>query len=106
MCRRTWARRWDGCRTKQCGRAWLLMSRGSDVRVVDLLAVGLPAFLSAYLLSPVRALQPCDLAGATPGPGLGCPDSGSASSRTRLEGAGRCGSPGGMLALGRLGLLS
>ena len=35
-----------------------------DVRVVDLPALGLPAVLAADLLSPVRALQPRDLAGA------------------------------------------
>src|SRR5215510_4510056 len=42
------------------------MSRSSDVGVVDLLAVGLPAVFGAHLLPPVRARQSRGVAVACP----------------------------------------
>ena len=62
-----------------CARAWSRMSRSSDVGVVDLPAVRLPAVLAAHLLPPVRALQLASLAGAAPG------------ARARPRGPGACG---------------
>ena len=64
MCARTWAPPTGPCRTRRCAPHDRRMSRSSDVGVVDLLAVGLPAVLAAHLLPALRALQRRDLAGA------------------------------------------
>src|SRR5829696_524922 len=87
----------DGCRIRPRERAWSPMSRGSDGRVVDLHALGLPAVLAAHLLSAVRTLQSSDLAGAACGArARGC-HSEPLARENGVAGAGCCGAAGGLL---------
>ena len=90
------ARRGDAPAHRRARRA------SSDVRVVDVHALGLPALLAAHLLPALRALQRRDLAGA----GRWRSSSGSSIlvlMRRGVRGAAdaRRGDPRGLLALGR-----
>src|SRR5262245_15408995 len=76
------------------------MSRSSDVRMVDLFAVGLPAVLSAYLLPPVRALQSGGLAVAYRGDRSRRRSAGAVAARRGMARARSGGDPRALLALG------
>src|SRR6266540_3374122 len=103
MCGRTWPPPPGGCRTLPCAPAWSRMSRSSDVRMVDLFAVGLFAVLAAHLLPPVRALQSRGLAVADPGDRARPRGAGFVAARRRLAGPRDRRHPRRLLAVRRLG---
>src|ERR1700716_793207 len=104
MSGRTWAPPMAAYRMLRCVRAWPRMSRSSDVRMVDLFAVGLSAVLAAHLLPTVRALQRRHMAAANRGPRPGRGNRRLIAARRGLAGPCDRRRACGMLALGRVGL--
>src|ERR671936_2120972 len=82
------------------------MSRSSDVGMVDLLAVGLPAVFAAHLLPPVRALQSRGVAVACPGDRARPRGAYFVASWRSLAGALRRRHPFRLLAVRGVGLLA
>src|SRR5215472_13852599 len=82
------------------------MSRSSDVGMVDLFAVGLPAVFAAHLLSPVRTLQSRGVAVACHGDRARPRGAGFVASWRSLAGSRRRRHPCRLLAVCRVGLLA
>src|SRR5829696_6506866 len=104
MYQKTWAPLMGSCLTRPRAREWRVTSRTSDVRMVDLLTLGLSAVLAPHLLSPFRALQPRDLADAACGAGPRRRHSGHAENKGGMAGADHDGRPRTCMAVGCLGL--
>src|SRR5262252_9215255 len=106
MCGKTWLQPPSSCRMRRCGCAWSLVSRSSDVGMVDLLAVGLAAVFAPYLLPPVRAPQSRGLAMACPGDPARPRGAGFVASWRSLAGSHRRNHPCRLLAVRRVDLLA